>query len=248
MNSKVLNYALSKIGLLKSKETPMPAAAYGWPVFFSFLTRHGFSPRCILDVGANRGNWTRSAIKYFPAASYVLVEPQDYLRAHIQDLISEGYDLRWVAAGVSDRPGVLPLTIAPNDVSSSFLPSAELASAIGCKQVLIEVKTINEIVANCGHPYPEIVKIDAEGYDLKALAGASNLFGKTDIFFVEAAVCATLIENTVAAVVTRMEDAGYKMIDITDINRSPKNGALWLCELAFMRIECPLLKNITSYQ
>ena len=39
--------------------------------------------------------------------------------------------------------------------------------------------------ASSGAGLPEMVKIDAEGFDLKVLAGASDLLGKTDIFLVE---------------------------------------------------------------
>jgi FkbM family methyltransferase len=222
--------------------------SYGWGVFFTLVKRHGFAPRRVLDIGANRGNWTREALHHFPAAEFLLVEPQDQLKEHIADLLAGGAPIRWINAGAGDRAGRLALTIAPRDDSSSFVLSPEQAKAAGYPQVDVEVRTINEIVASHGGIVPEMVKIDAEGYDLRALAGASDLFGKTDIFFVEAAVCATGIPNTMAAVVAAMDAAGYRMIDITDINRSPKHGVLWLCELAFMRKQCPLLEKIQSYE
>ncbi len=222
---------------------------YGWGTFFSLVKRHGFAPRCILDVGANRGNWTREALTHFPEATFLMVEPQNQLQEHVRDLLeAPGSRLRWINAGASDRAGRLALTIAPRDDSSSFVLTAEQAAAAGYGQVEVEVRTINEIVGTAGVPVPDMVKIDAEGFDLKAFAGASELHGKTDIFFVEAAVCATGIENTMAAVIARMAEAGYRMIDITDINRSPTHGVLWLCELAFMREGCPLLAKIRSYE
>ena len=42
-------------------------------------------------------------------------------------------------------------------------------------------------------------------------------------------------ENSVAEFVRFMAKAGYHLMDITDLNRSPKHGVLWLCELAFLR-------------
>lgn len=201
-----------------------------------------------MDVGANRGNWTRQALAFFPHARFLLVEPQDHLKAHIQDLVQHGFDVRWITAGAGDRSARLALTIAPNDVSSTFGLTEDQARAYGYTQVTVDVRTINEIVASAGGVLPEMVKIDAEGFDLKALAGASDLIGKTDIFLVEAAVCATGIENTMAAVIAEMAKLGYAMIDITDINRSPKSGVLWLCELAFMRTGCALFEKVGSYE
>ena len=42
-----------------------------------------------------------------------------------------------------------------------------------------------------------------------------------------------------------MAKAGYNLMDITDLNRSPKHGVLWLCELAFLREGSPLLDAAT---
>lgn len=228
--------------------TAFAGAPFGWEPFFTLLKHYGFAPRCILDVGANRGNWTRAALAHFPQAEFLLVEPQAELQVHVQDLVQQGFKLQWITAGASDRPGRLPLTIAPQDVSSNFGMTAEAAAAYGYRQATVEVRTIDEMVGSSGLPIPEMVKIDAEGFDLKAIAGAKNLLGKTDVFFLEAGVCARGIENTMARVIATMADAGYQMIDITDINRSPKHGVLWLCELAFMRKGCPLLEKASTYQ
>ena len=78
-------------------------------------------------------------------------------------------------------------------------------------------------------------------------AGASDLIGKTEIFLVEAGVCAPL-ENSVPKVMRFMSNFGYQLIDITDLNRSPKFGVLWLCEMAFLRKGSSLLKGVTSYE
>jgi FkbM family methyltransferase len=232
---------------MASTDIAAPAPGYGWAHFFSLLKRYGFAPRWILDVGANRGHWTREAFTCFPEANFVMVEPQDALRACVADLLAHAPKFRWVAAGVSDRAGTLPLTIAPDDTSSNFGMTPDEAAHYGYRQVTAEVRTIDDIVASLGLPAPDMMKIDAEGFDLKALRGATTLLGKTDIIFVEAAVCATGIENTMATVIAAMTEHGYRMIDVTDLNRSPKHGVLWLAELAFMRNGCALLEKISSY-
>lgn len=222
--------------------------SYGWENVFTLLRGHGFRPRSVLDIGANHGNWTREALRHFPEAEYVLVEPQGHLEICVQDLVQQGVRLRWVTAGVGDRAGMFPLTIAPHDTSSNFGMTPEAAAAYGYKQAMVPVRTADEILDTVGAPVPDMVKIDAEGFDLKVLAGASKLIGKTDIIFIEAAVCAPGIENTMAAVLARMTELGYRLIDIAEMNRSPKHGVLWLCELAFMRNGCPLFEKISSYR
>ena len=146
--------------------------------FLGALQKAGFSPRHILDVGANHGLWTRQAMVIFPDAQYTLVEPQDELKREIDDLVRSGRKIEWINAAASDRAGTMAFTITHRDDSSTLSMSAQEARAAGLKQVPMIVRTLNEIVSASGKGCPEMVKIDAEGFDLKVLAGATELWGK----------------------------------------------------------------------
>jgi FkbM family methyltransferase len=244
---QLIQSILAKFGFRLVRVNDGPRPSEGLDPFFSLLQRLGFAPKHILDVGANRGNWTRAAIKHFPNAHYTLVEPQDHLKSHIQDLLDRGYKIQWINAGAGDRSGSMPMNISPRDDSSTFVLTDRHGQTTGSQRTTVPVKTLNEIVSSSSAPAPEMVKIDAEGFDLHVLAGASALLGKTDIFLVEAVVCGNY-ENSVAEIVKFMANAGYRLIDITDLNRSPRHGVLWLCELAFLRIESRLLEAVKSYE
>jgi FkbM family methyltransferase len=222
-----------------------PAPAYGLEPFFSLIKRYGFDPKNIVDVGAHRGTWTRKALAFFPDAVYILIEPQDHLKLHIQDLLDRGCKITWINAGVADRSCMLPFTISYRDDSSTFAPTTNDAAA---PRIDVRVTTLNEIVSTVSASAPDMVKIDAEGFDLKVLAGASQLFGKTEIFFVEVSISNSSYENTIARVLRIMDEAGYRVVDITDIIRSPKYGVLWLCELAFLRNNSPLFGSVAAYE
>lgn len=241
---RLLQAALGKFGyrLIRVANAPKD----GLTCFFEAILRAGFAPRHIVDVGANHGNWTRSALRFFPEAQYTLVEPQDHLKVHIQDLLDRGCKIRWVNAAAGDTPGTLPFTIAKSDHSSTLALSERQARSSGAQQVPMRVLTLNEIAASDNEPFPDMVKIDAEGYDLKVLAGASRLLGKTDIFLVEAMVCGPY-ENSFLSVIQFMARAGYRLIDITGLERSPKHGVLWLCELAFLREQARWLDKADSF-
>jgi FkbM family methyltransferase len=245
---RLVQSVLSRFGYRLSRIENPAAQAYGLHCFFSMLKRRGFSPKHVIDVGANRGAWTRAAIRYFPDAYYSLVEPQDHLKANIQDLIDRGCKIQWITAGAADKAGSLPFAISRRDDSSSFVMTGGQGQSPGRQPPLMRVTTLNEIAASSSAPPPEMVKIDAEGFDLKVLAGGSELLGKTDIFLAEAMICAPDYENTLAQVIQRMAAAGYRLIDITDLNRSPKHGVLWLCEVAFLRSSSRLFDGVTSYE
>lgn len=241
---QILQAALGKFGYRLSRVANWPKD--GLTCFFEAIQRAGFAPRHIVDVGANHGNWTRSAIRFFPDAQYTLVEPQDHLKVHVQDLTDRGYKIRWVNAAAGDKPGILLLTIASHDNSSTLALSKEQAHLSGARQVPIQVLTLDDLVASGNQPLPDLVKIDAEGFDLKVLAGASRLLGKTDIFLAEAMVCGPY-QNSALDVIRFMAQAGYRLIDITGLERSPKHGVLWLCELAFLRERARWLDRADSF-
>jgi FkbM family methyltransferase len=244
---QLIQSILGKFGLRLVRIHDGPRVSEGLDPFFALLQRLGFAPKHILDVGANRGNWTRTALQHFPDARYTLVEPQDHLKSHIQDLLERGCKIQWINAGAGDKSGSMPMSLSPRDDSSTFVLTDRHGQTTGSQRTTVPVKTLNEIVSSSSAPPPEMVKIDAEGFDLHVLAGASNLLGKTDIFLVEAVVCGNY-ENSATEVIQFMASAGYRLIDITDLNRSPRHGVLWLCELAFLRNASPLLNAVTSYE
>jgi FkbM family methyltransferase len=244
---RIIHLLLGKLGYRIVKIQDGPRASDGLDPFFALLKRLGFEPKYILDIGANRGMWTREALKFFPNARYTLVEPQDYLKAHIQDLVEGGSKIQWINAGASDHSGAMTFTISHRDDSSTFALTEEQARDAGLQQRVIDVMTLNEIAA-AGGDSPDMVKIDAEGLDLRVLSGASDLLGRTDVFLVEAVVCAPGYENTAAEVIKFMANAGYLLIDVTDLNRSPKHSVLWVCELAFLRNGSALLSEADSYE
>jgi hypothetical protein len=47
----------------------------------------------------------RATARLFPDAQYTLVEPQEFLKKSIQDLVDSGYKILWITAGAGDAPG-----------------------------------------------------------------------------------------------------------------------------------------------
>ena len=234
---------LRPFGLRLARLESAPARDFGTDVLISVLKRFGFSPRHVVDVGANHGNWTRAALQFFPEAKYTLLEPQDELKVHIQDLQMAGHKIQWINAGASDKSETLPFHLSHRDDSSTFVEGEESS----LETIPMQVFSLDDVLLKYELPVPEMVKIDAEGFDLKVLQGAKTLLGNTEVFLLEAAVLCPY-ENSVAAAVQFMTEHDYHLIDITEINRSPKHNVLWLTELAFLRNGSPLLSAAASYE
>lgn len=205
-------------------------------VFFKNIRAMGFTARHILDIGANHGTWTRETLKYFPDAYYTLVEPQEWLKPSLQDLLDANSKITFNSVGAGPMSGSFMFTIVDRDDSCSFRYTEEQAKAEGLKQIKIPIVTLNEIVQKYSSlPFPDLVKIDAEGLDIEVLEGAADLIGKTEVFLVEATIFNKEFNNSLLKMVNFMDEKGYNLFEITDINRPFKPNVLWLVELAFIK-------------
>ncbi|MFV0337000.1 MAG: FkbM family methyltransferase [Chthoniobacterales bacterium] len=200
------------------------------------------TPDFIIDVGANHGRWTRSALDYFPKTEFLMIEPQERLKNYSEDLLARS-NIMWITAGISDQAGKLRLSLPNRDDGASFL-NVEQDSTI--PSVEVDVLSLDDIVSK-EQKIPNIIKIDAEGFDLKALKGATQVLGKTEVFFVECAICAPVLENTLSTVCDFMHKHGYRVFDISDLNYSPAHQILWLVEIIFIKDDSNIWNCFKSY-
>jgi FkbM family methyltransferase len=234
---KLINPIATRLGYSRLK--PMIVNQYSknnlLSTFFLNLKAIGFTPKHIIDVGANHGSWTREALKYFPDSYYTLVEPQSWLQPSFQDILDKTSKVNYYPVGVGALEGTFKFTIVNRDDSCSFRYSEVEANKAGFKQVELPVETLNNIVNKSEFPFPDLVKIDAEGLDIEVLKGATTLLRKTEIFLVEAAVVNKNLNNSCFEVIKFMESYNYTLFEITDLNRPFKPQVLWLVELAFVK-------------
>ena len=60
------------------------------------LASRGLQPRQIIDVGANRGKWSRDASHVFPDAGYTLIEPQIEMESRLQKFCAGHVNRRYL--------------------------------------------------------------------------------------------------------------------------------------------------------
>lgn len=202
---------------------------------FSTLQKLNFEPKHIVDIGANKGTWTREVRKIFPHAVYTLIEPQQNMADSMTDLISDKEHVNYFAVGAGQKDEVLKFTFHERDDSCSFSYSEDDAEKRGFQQEELPVRSLNSLLREHHLPQPDIIKIDAEGLDLEVIEGASDYWGKTEIFLVEAGVGNKFYKNSILSVMKKMDEIGYELFDITDLNRPFPTKVLWLTELAFVK-------------
>ncbi len=215
--------------------------------FYALLCRINFEPKHIVDVGANHGFCTRQTLSFFPDAYYTLVEPQKEMENSVLDLLNSNPKISFHAKGAGKENGTFKFTLVERDDSCNFLITSEEATQKGFRQIDVPIVTLDSFLPTLQKPLPDLIKIDAEGLDLDVLAGCSNYFGKTEVFMVEAAVVTKELNNSIQNVLNFMDAHGYRMYDVTDLNRTPTFKALWLVELVFIKKNSIIDGAITSY-
>lgn len=214
--------------------------------FFDCLVKLGFKPKHVVDVGANRGNWTRTALKYFPDAYYSMFEPQETMCREVADL-TRNEKIKFYCMGAGPSNSTMKLTVHPRDDSFTFALGETQATSLGYPQVEAPVVALDDFLPRTGFPPPDVLKIDAEGWDLQVLSGARKTLKSCEVVLLEAAIMNKRFTNRIDVAIAAMAENGYVVFDITDLNRTIFQNALWLVEIAFVKQGGTLDSQVTRY-
>jgi FkbM family methyltransferase len=133
--------------------------------------------RTVIDVGAHNGLW----ISRFLSASTdtgirgLVFEPQRRCLPQLEAKLSMFPNVEIINAAVGDRHQEQEFFEAEETQHSSLIEPIE--EATGATYPVV-VTTIDEEVVRRGWDTVDYLKVDAEGYDLRALQGAETLLGE----------------------------------------------------------------------
>ena len=204
-------------------------------MFLEDIRARGFDPKGIIDIGANRGNWTRIALSVFPNARYLMIEPQEEMKELLNQFCGEHETLEYIQAGAGSESGELVQTIWEDLAGSSFLPAVSEELLAAGTQRVTPIVTIDELLAARQSFVPDLVKLDIQGFELQALLGASSIFGRTQVFILETSLYHFMPGMPLTVDCIRfMSERGYELYDVTEFVRRPLDGALGQIDLAFV--------------
>jgi FkbM family methyltransferase len=147
------------------------------------------SLRYVVDVGANVGQWANALLELVSPERLIMIEPGPAMFAQLREKFGgrAGVELHNVAIGNGN--GTTTLRMTRDSTGASVLPPrAEMKELVGGNwtvenEVECPLRTLDSLLAAL--PEISLLKIDVQGYEKEALAGAAETLAKTRFLLIE---------------------------------------------------------------
>ena len=156
----------------------------------SGLKKIGVEPQTRLDVGANRGMFSRCANIVFPDAEIYAFEPLEDCYKELCNLnkLITGLKCYNYAIGDNNRDDII--LRSTYDYSSSLLEMEKLhieafPYSNGRQIDNIQVRTLDNFYGTASLRSPILLKVDVQGYETKVIEGAKKILRDIDYIIIE---------------------------------------------------------------
>lgn len=217
----------------------VPQSAHGEPVL---LAKHLERDKSIIlvDVGAHDGEFTASIDRYCGVLTGILIEPL----AHKAEALRNRFQLPqfWIFdCAVSAEAGPVEFEINDYEPTSSILHIKrglpELAGVpLGdVSRLLMQAKTLDDIMAETGLDRVDLLKIDVQGAEHLVLRGAAETLTRVRMVWIEVSFKPLYeLSCTFPEVHDLLTRFGFKLFEIEPGFRAP-DGELLQADALFMR-------------
>jgi FkbM family methyltransferase len=201
------------------------------------LKQRGWSPGSVVDVGTFHGDWSRMARELWPSARLAMVEPNTQLTDQLRGVAAKlNAEFHCELLGASEGTEV---GFHVMESGSSIL---EERSSHPRHHEVRRLRTLDSTLS--GWDSIDLLKIDAQGYELEILKGAARLLPKTKSVLLEISVIQTNQDAPVMHdVIAFMKSQGFVSCEILEIHRRPLDMALNQIDILFVREDSPLLAD-----
>jgi FkbM family methyltransferase len=212
------------------------------------LAARGYSPRAVIDGGANVGRWTDMASRAFPSASFYLVEPQPGCRAALERL-RRHLSLVNVLPYALAAPGIEQVTMAGSGADSTSEGAWVADSTVGSpdQQIVVVARTLDQLFTGRFTPADRLfLKLDLEGQELNALKGAGRLLEDVEVILSE--VRFFDIDHSgrpvFADVAESLRARGFEVYDFGSLMPRTRDGRLYRGDVVFVRRDSALRDDV----
>lgn len=233
-------FDLMKYGLRWGTLLPrQPLSGYlEWTLLRDILQAHAID--CVLDVGANTGQFARNLRRVGYQGHICSFEPAKEVFA----TLTTGFrsDPKWIgynyALGSQNTQRTLHIAVESTVMSSFLQPST---AGWKLDDTIVEIKRLDSIFTNIleamGIQHPHVfLKMDTQGYDLEVFTGAAGCLEQ--ILGIQSEISAKPIYNGMPHYLDSLriyEDHGFELFGLAEVARSPQQNNIIEMNCIMMR-------------
>jgi FkbM family methyltransferase len=201
------------------------------------LSRSGYRPDFIVDVGASTGFWSHVASQVFPHSRFYLIEPllEQYQRRE-KGIYSMHPEFVSIAAAAGDQPGEAVLNVSADLYSSSLLDGPEGSPDLHWEKLRVPIRTLDEISSTLAIAGQGILKIDVQLAEHLVLDGATRFLEQIDVICVELSLNRFAPSSkTLFEMMIKLHELGFQYFDTAGSWRQSRSGRMIQQDTVFMR-------------
>lgn len=214
-----------------------PRGFRGKNAFADQLNLLGERIRTIFDVGANTGQTVDHYLELFPDATIYSFEPFPPCHEELLQRFAHNQHVKPYRLAVSDMLGKCMFHTYTNNVTNSLLPRhGDAYQFVAAGQMddtgIIEVdsSTVDEICQREGIKHIDVLKLDIQGGELKALRGADRMLKRQAISLIFSEVSFVPVYKEQAQwfdVARFLYGYGYQLFDFYNFAYSDTSQLKW---------------------
>lgn len=193
----------------------------------------------ILDVGANRGDTVAEYRKLFPESQIHAFEPTPELVDELTARFRTDSRVKVVPLAVSSEVGTTKFYCMSENVMNSMISLVSDKSYHGAtneKSIDVQTTTITDYCRKSGITSVQILKLDIQGAEKLALAGAKSMIesGQIDTIYLEIFFASAYSDQTTFSEISSvLHTANYRLYGFYELNRE-SNGSLDFCNALYL--------------
>jgi FkbM family methyltransferase len=194
---------------------------------------------CIIDIGANKGQFATFARNCFPQCRIVSFEPLDRPARIYNSLFRNDTRTRLVQAAVGTERGSLLIHVTAKDDSSSPLAVGKLQTqAFGTVVIdTLEVPCgpLSDYLRDDDLGQKNLLKVDTQGFELQVLRGAEGLLDRFSAIYCELSFMELYVGQSLASeVIAYLFHRQFSLVGVYNITSARNFGPLQ-ADMLFVR-------------
>ncbi len=202
----------------------------------------GFAPSCLVDLGASDGRWTTPVRKLFPRATILMVEPQETHHESLSRMAAQCARLHYEMCVVGETEREVELLCHGHQTS---LYGDSEGRPFG-SAVKVPMRTLDSLITRHELPWPDLLKMDIQGAELRALQGAEQCLKHAQ--FVQTEFSLLPVQKDIPILddlVVYLSLQGFRLFNVYGVCGRPLDGMPAQGEALFIKKNSPL---VTDYR